>query len=348
VSASTGTHPHGSVGGLPTRRLGRGGPEISVLGLGTWAIGGGGWSFGWGPQDDEQSLRTMRRALEAGVTWFDTAAIYGLGHSEEVVGRFLAALPDGDRPLVFTKGGLVWDPADRLKDPRRDLSPKNMRRECEDSLRRLGVERIDLYQFHWPDLSGLAVEESWGEMARLIDEGKVRWGGVSNFDAGLLDRCELLRHVDSVQPPLSLISRGAAAEVVPWARRHGAGVICYSPMESGLLTDGFSARRRDDMAADDWRRRERSFQDEALATNLTLRDALQPVARRHGVPVAAVAVAWTLCWPGVTGAICGARRPEQIDGWIAAAALRLTAADLDEIAAAVELTGAGSGPVRPA
>jgi aryl-alcohol dehydrogenase-like predicted oxidoreductase len=332
---------------LPTRSLGRDGPEISVLGLGTWAIGGGGWSFGWGPQDDEQSLRTMRRALDAGITWFDTAAIYGLGHSEEVVGRFLAGLPAADRPLVFTKGGLVWDPADRRKDPRRDLSPANMRRECEGSLRRLRVERIDLYQLHWPDLSGMAVEESWAEMARLIDEGKVRWGGVSNFDVGLLDRCEALRHVDSMQPPLSLISRDAAAEVVPWAQRHGTGVICYSPMESGLLTDGFSARRCDEMAADDWRRREPGFRGEALARNMALRDALQPVARRHGVPVAAVAVAWTLCWPGVTAAICGARRPEQIDGWIAAAALRLTAADLDEIAAAVEFTGAGSGPARP-
>lgn len=353
MSAQAGTsQPHTSPrapgDALPTRRLGCNGPQISVLGLGTWAIGGGGWSFGWGPQDDEQSLQTMRRALDVGITWIDTAAIYGLGHSEEVVGRFLAGLPAGDRPLVFTKGGLVWDQADRMKNPRRDLNPGNIRRGCEDSLRRLGVDRIDLYQFHWPDLSGPAVEESWSEMARLIDEGKVRWGGVSNFDVGLLDRCESLRHVDSVQPHLSLVSREAAGDVVPWAQRHGTGVICYSPMESGQLTDGFTARRCGQMAEDDWRAHDSRFTDEALTRNLALRDALRPVAQRHGVSVAAVAVAWTLAWPGVTGAIVGARRPDQIDGWIAAATLRLTAADLDQIAAAVAASGAGSGPARPA
>lgn len=332
---------------MPARRLGRDGPAISVLGLGAWAIGGGGWSFCWGPQDDEQSLATMRHALDAGITWIDTAAVYGHGHSEEVVGRFLAGLADADRPLVFTKGGLVWDPADPMRMPARDSSPEVIRSQCEESLRRLGVDRIDLYQFHWPDETGVPVEESWGVMAGLIDDGLVRWGGVSNYGVELLERCEPVRHVDSVQPHLSLVERDSAADVVPWARDHGAGVICYSPMESGQLTDTFSRRRRDGLAADDWRRRVPPFADESLTRNLALRDALRPVAARHDTTTAAVAVAWVLAWQGVTGAIVGARRPEQIDGWIDAARLELTASDLDEIAAAIEATGAGRGPARP-
>lgn len=333
---------------LPVRRLGHAGPLISVVGLGAWAIGGGGWSFCWGTQDDDESLAAMRHALEAGITWIDTAGVYGLGHSEEVVGRFLADLPAAERPLVFTKGGLSWDLADPMAKPVRDSHPAVIREQCEDSLRRLGVDCIDLYQFHWPDETGVPVEESWGELAALIDEGKVRWGGVSNYGVDLLERCEAVRHVDSAQPHLSLIERDAAADVLPWAREHGSGVICYSPMESGQLTDTFSRERRDALHEQDWRRRVPPFSDAALQKNLALRDALRPIAERHGATTAAVAVAWVLAWDGVSGAIVGARRPEQIDGWIAGATLRLTDTDLDEIAAAVAATGAGSGPARPA
>lgn len=331
---------------LPTRPLGASGLQITTVGFGAWAAGGGGWAFGWGPQDDEVSVAAMRHAVERGVNWIDTAAVYGLGHSEAIVGRLLRELPAADRPYVFTKGGLVWDDADRMKPPARDLRPANVRRECEASLRRLGVERIDLYQFHWPDSTGTAVEDSWGEMARLVDEGKVRLAGVSNFDVALLERCEAVRHVDSLQPPFSLVRRDVAAAELPWCQAHGTGVIVYSPMQSGLLTERFSAERVRALADDDWRRRSPEFQEPRLGRNLALRDALRPVAERHGATVSAVAVAWTTHWPGVTAAIVGARSPEQVDGWLGAATLELTPADLDEIATAVERTGAGSGPAR--
>jgi aryl-alcohol dehydrogenase-like predicted oxidoreductase len=333
---------------LPTRPLGRSGLEITTVGFGAWAIGGGGWSFGWGPQDDEASLAAMRHAIERGVKWIDTAAVYGLGHSEELVGRLLRHFPGADRPLVFTKCGLVWDAGDPMRDPERVLRPESIRRECEASLSRLGVERIDLYQFHWPDETGTAVEDSWAEMVRLVQEGKVRAAGVSNFDVALLERCEALRHVDSLQPPFSLIRREAGAAEIPWCAEHDTGVIVYSPMQSGILTDRFSAARVERLPADDWRRRSEEFQSPNLEKNLALRDALRPVAERHGTTVAAVAVAWTLAWPGVSGAIVGARSPEQVDGWIGAASVELTLPDLDEIARAAERTGAGAGPVRPA
>ena len=333
---------------LGMRQLGRDGPDISVVGFGAWAAGGGGWAFSWGPQDDADSIAAMRRALDLGVNWIDTAAVYGLGHSEEVVGRLLAGLSPEDRPLVFTKCGLVWRDGDRRAMPRNDLRPESIRRECETSLRRLGVERIDLYQFHWPDDSGVPVEESWGAMQRLIEEGKVRWGGVSNFDVRLLERCESTAHVQSLQPPFSLIRRDAAAEVIPWCYAHASGVICYSPMQAGLLTDSFSAARVSQLARDDWRHRSAEFHAPLIDRNLALRDALRPIARRHDVSVAAVAVAWTLAWQGVTAAIVGARTPAQVEGWIAAGSLALDNADLDEIAGAVAATGAGDGPVRPA
>ena len=332
---------------LPVRPLGASGMRITTVGLGAWAIGGGGWAYGWGPQDDAASLATMRRALERGINWIDTAAIYGLGHSEEVVGRFLRELPQGERPLVFTKCGMAWDERDRMAEPRRTLEPASIRAECEASLRRLGVERIDLYQFHWPDDTGTAVEDSWAEMTRLVAAGKVRAAGVSNFDIGLLGRCEALRHVDSLQPGFSMIRRGVAAQEIPWCARHETGVICYSPMQSGLLTEDFGAARIAALAPDDWRRRSPDFRPPALERNLALRDALRPIAMRYETTVAAVAVAWTLCWPGVSGAIVGARAPEQVDGWLRAASLDLTVDDLDEIAAAISLSGAGSGPVRP-
>ncbi|HEU0109199.1 MAG TPA: aldo/keto reductase [Vicinamibacteria bacterium] len=331
----------------PTRPLGSSGLAITRVGFGAWAAGGGGWSFGWGPQDDEDSLAAMRRALERGVNWIDTAPVYGLGHSEEVVGRLLRDLPAAERPLVFTKCGLIWDARNPMVQSRRVLEPESIARECEASLRRLGVERIDLYQFHWPDQSGIPIEDSWAAMARLVEQGKVRAAGVSNFGLDLLERCEAVRHVDSLQPPFSLIRRDAAQREIPWCVEHGTGVVCYSPMQSGLLTDGFDAARVVRLAPDDWRRRAPEFQAPNLDRNLALRDALRPVARRRGVGVSAVAIAWTLAWSGVTGAIVGARSAEQVDGWIGAASLDLSGADLDEIAAALPRTGAGSGPLRP-
>ena len=333
---------------LPSRSLGTSGLDITTVGLGAWAIGGGGWAFGWGPQDDADSLATMRHALELGINWIDTAAVYGLGHSEAVVGRLLRELPARDRPLVFTKCGLVWDEQHPMTQARRVLEPKSLRAELEASLRRLGVERIDLYQFHWPDESGVAVEDSWAAMTRFVEEGKVRAVGVCNFDVALLQRCEPIRHVDSLQPPFSLIRRQITARELPWCAEHGTGVIGYSPMQSGLLTDGFTAARVGALAADDWRRRAAEFQEPNLSRNLALRDALAPIAHRHGTTVSAVAVAWTLGWPGVSGAIVGARKPAQVDGWVRAAALELGSADLQDIAAAVTRTGAGAGPVRPA
>jgi aryl-alcohol dehydrogenase-like predicted oxidoreductase len=329
---------------LPTRSLGSSGLGITTVGFGAWAVGGG----EWGPQDDAESIAAMRRALELGINWIDTAAIYGRGHSEEVVGRLLRGLPPRERPLVFTKCGLVWDDPKTAAEPRRVLEPKSIRREAEASLRRLGIERIDLYQFHRPDETGTPVEESWATMIRLGEEGKVRAAGVSNFDVGLLARCEAMRHVDSLQPPFSLIRRDAAKPEIPWCAEHATGVIVYSPMQSGLLTESFRAARVAALPAEDWRRRSPEFQEPNLGNNLALRDALTPIARRHGTTVSAVAVAWTLAWPGVTGAIVGARQPAQVDGWIGAAALELSGSDRDEIAAAIARTGAGTGPVHPA
>ena len=332
---------------LPTHQLGRTELQITRVGFGSWAVGGGGWAFGWGPQDDAQSLATMRHALELGINWIDTAAVYGLGHSEEVVGRLLREIPHAQRPYVFTKCGLVWDDGDHMREPRRILAPDSIRRECEASLRRLGVERIDLYQFHWPDESGTLVEDSWVEMLSLVEEGKVRAIGVSNFDVHLLARCEAIGHVDSLQPPFSLINRAAADKQIAWCASHDTGVICYSPMQSGLLTDSFTADRVGSLAGDDWRRRALEFQEPNVHRNLLLRDALAPIAKRHGTSVSSIAIAWTLPWPGVSGAIVGARTPKQVDGWIGAASVTLTPQDLDHIAAAIRQTGAGAGPAQP-
>jgi aryl-alcohol dehydrogenase-like predicted oxidoreductase len=301
--------------------------ELTTVGFGAWAIGGGDWKFGWGPQDDEDSIATIRHAVERGINWVDTAAVYGLGHSEEIVRQALDQVPADQRPYIFSKCGMVWDDADRMAPPQQVLRPESIHRECEASLRRLGVERIDLYQFHWPDETGVPVEDSWAEMARLVDEA--------------------IRHVDSLQPPFSLIRRRAAAEEIPWCAAHGTGVIVYSPMQSGLLTDRFGAERMKTMAADDWRRRAPDFNPPRLGRNLALRDALRPVAERHEATVAEIAIAWTLAWRGVTGAIVGARTPEQVDGWIDAGSIELGGEDLAEIAAILERTGAGSGPALP-
>jgi aryl-alcohol dehydrogenase-like predicted oxidoreductase len=329
---------------LPRRPFGRSSLEITVVGFGAWAAGGGGWAYGWGPQDDDESIASMRRALDRGVNWIDTAAVYGLGHSEEVVGRFLAGLPPGDRPLVFTKCGLQWDPHDRNMTPIRSLRPERIPEECDESLRRLGVERIDLFQFHWPDETGVAVEDSWAAMARLVEAGKIRMAGLSNFAEPLLDRCEAIRHVDSLQSPYSLIRRGLADREIPWCAAHGTGVIVYSPMQSGILTDSFSTERVAALADDDWRRKSPEFREPKLSANIALRDALRPIAARHGTSVSAIAVAWTLTTPGVTGAIVGARSAAQVDGWIGAAHVRLTPDDLAEIAAAVSRTQPSVAP----
>jgi aryl-alcohol dehydrogenase-like predicted oxidoreductase len=333
--------------GLPTRPLGSSGFQITTVGFGSWAIGGGGWAFGWGPQDDAESIAAMRHALDLGINWIDTAAVYGLGHSEEVVGKLLRELPASQRPLVFTKCGLTWDPNNPMQAAKRILKPETIRRECEASLKRLGVERIDLYQFHWPDETGTPVEDSWSTIVKLIEEGKIRAVGVSNFTVELLERCEAIRHVDSLQPLFSLISRQAADKLLPWCKNHNTGVICYSPMQSGILTDGFNSERVAKMASDDWRHRGPEFQDPALSRNLALRDSLRPIAARHGASVSSVAIAWTLSWPGLSGAIVGARTPAQVDGWIQAASLQLTQEDHAEIAAAIAKTQAGAGPSQP-
>jgi aryl-alcohol dehydrogenase-like predicted oxidoreductase len=333
---------------LQKRRLGTTDLELTTVGFGAWAIGGGGWAYSWGPQNDAQSVAAIHHAVSCGVNWIDTAAIYGLGRSETVVGRALRELPASERPFVFTKGGLVAHRESPYAEPERNLRPESIRSEVEASLQRLGVERIDLYQFHWPDAIGTPIEDSWAEMARLVDEGKVRAAGVSNFDVTLLERAEAVRHVDSLQPPFSLIRRDSATNLLPWAAGHGTGVIVYSPLQSGLLTDGFSAKRLAEMADDDWRRGSGQFAEPQLSRNLALRDALRPIAERRGVTVSAVAVAWTLAWPGVTGAIVGARSPEQVDGWIAGGSLQLEQSELAAIAEAIHRTRAGSGPTVPA
>jgi aryl-alcohol dehydrogenase-like predicted oxidoreductase len=333
-------------GTLPTTAFGTTGMEITRVGFGAWAIGGGGWAFAWGEQDDGDSVAAIRHAVERGINWIDTAAVYGFGHSEEVVARALRDLPANERPFVFTKCGLVWDENDR-NATRRVGDPGSIRREVDRSLRRLGVERIDLYQMHWPPDDGTPLEEYWGALLELKAEGKARAVGLSNHSAEQLERAERIGHVDTLQPPFSLINRQAAAAELPWCAEHRTGVIVYSPMQSGLLTGAFTTARAAQLGDGDWRSRSPDFTGEGLARNLALADALRPVAERHGTTVAAVAVAWTLAWRGVTAAIVGARDPRQVDGWLPAASLELPAADLDELADAIRRTGAGSGPERP-
>ncbi len=328
-----------------SRPLGRSALSISRVGFGAWAIGGPGFEYRGTAEGDEQSIKAMLHAFELGVSWVDTAPIYGNGHSEELVGAAVRRW-NGERPLVFTKCGRLWDSPD--VSPRSDLRPASIRAGCEASLRRLGVEAIDLLQFHWPDNdTGVAVEESWGELLRLKNEGKVRAAGVCNFDRALLERCEAVGHVESLQTPLSLIARDSAGGLIQHCAAHGTGVIVYSPMQVGLLTDSFAADHVEILAPDDWRRRHPEFRSPRLERNLALRDALRPIAAAHATSVSAVAVAWTLSWPEVTGAIVGARTREQVDGWNPGAALRLDDGDLDSIAEAIAGTGAGSGPARP-
>ena len=323
------------------RTLGRSGPELSAVGFGSWAVGGP-WKFGWGPVDDGESVAAIRYAVEQGVNWVDTAAVYGLGHSEEVVGRAVVPFSAGEDVFVFTKCGRNWvgRPEGVIEN---DLRPASIRAECEDSLRRLGLERIDLYQIHWPDwTTGTALDESWGTMAELVDEGKARWIGVSNFDVEQLERCEAVRHVDSVQPPLSLLARGVRTTVLPWAAEHGTGVLVYSPMGSGLLTGAFDAERIASLDPDDWRRHSPFFSEPLLGRNLALVEHLRPLAEQLGTTLPALAVAWALAQPGVTAAIVGARLPRHIDGWLPGAQLELGEPELREIVEAIADTEAGS------
>ena len=341
------THAVRDTDTLPTAALGTTGMRITRVGFGAWAIGGGGWTFAWGNQDDTDSIAAIRHAIERGINWIDTAAVYGLGHSEEIVARALRDIPADDRPYVFTKAGLVWDERNRAAPPRRIGDPLSLRREVEASLRRLDVERIDLYQMHWPAEDGTPLEDYWGTLLQLKEEGKVRAVGLSNHAVVQLAAAERVGHVDTLQPPFSAIRREVAAAELPWCAAHHTGVIVYSPMQSGLLTGAFSLQRAAQLGADDWRSRSPDFTGLGLRRNLALADALRPIAERHGATVAAVAVAWTLAWPGVTGAIVGARSPAQVDGWIGAASLELTQGDLDDVAAAILRTGAGTGPVLP-
>lgn len=324
---------------IPKKRLGANGPEISRVGLGSWAIGGP-YEFGWGPVDDEESIDSIRHGIDCGINWVDTAPVYGKGHSEEVVGRALEPFRKGDEVFVFTKCGRnYYGSSEKITS---DLRPETIRWECEQSLRRLKVERIDLFQFHWPDPeTGTALEDSWGTLGELIAEGKVRWGGVSNFDIPLLERCEAIRHVDSLQPPLNLINRAARNDVIPWCEDHGVGVIVYAPMGSGLLTGTFDRARMEGLAPDDWRRRSANFNEPRLSKNLALVEQLRAIANDVRIDPPALAVSWTLSVSGVTAAIVGSRSPQQVDGWFPAARVDLDLRTLDAIQQAIDLTGAG-------
>jgi len=300
-----------------TTQLGGTGLEISRVGFGAWAIGGAEYDWGWGEQDDEQSIATIHRALELGVNWIDTAAQYGFGHSEEVVGRAIAGLDE--RPLVFTKGGQPEGPnRTTLQTLRRD----SLRRECEASLRRLGVEAIDLYQIHFP-IPDEELEEGWTTLAELKDEGLVRHIGASNFSVEQLRRAQSIAPVEALQPPYSLLDREVEDEILPFCEREGIGVIVYSPMASGMLTGKMTRERIEGLPDDDWRRRSERFREPQLSRSLELVERLKRIGERHGASPGAVAVAWTLRNPAVDGAIVGFRRPDQVEPILAAADLEL-------------------------
>lgn len=333
---------------IATRRLGDTGLELSIFGLGSWAFGGGDWRYGLGPQDDDTSIATILRAVDLGVNWIDTAASYGFGRAEAIIGRALRQLSPAERPYVFTKCGVLWDEGRRYDEPRRILRPDTIRTEVEASLRRLGLERIDVYQVHWPpDDESTPLEDSWAEMASLVDRGLVGAIGVSNFSVEQLARCQAIHQIGSLQAPLSLIHRAAAEDVISSAARMGAGVVIYSPLQTGLLTDRWSRDRVASLPAGDRRLWHEDFLSPNLERNLGLRDEVRLVAERHGCSVGAVALAWTLAWPGVTSAIHGARSPEQLAVALEAAELQLSDDDLDEIADAIQHTKAGEGPSHP-
>jgi aryl-alcohol dehydrogenase-like predicted oxidoreductase len=313
---------------MQTRRLGDSDLHITPLGFGAWAIGGGDWAFAWGGQDDGDSIAAIREALDLGINWIDTAPVYGLGHSEEVVAKALEGV--ARKPLVFTKCGRVWD--ERRQIGKR-LTAASIRAECEASLRRLRVDSIDLYQIHWPEPDE-DVEEGWAECARLKAEGKVRWIGVSNFSVAQLERARAIAPVTSLQPPYSLLRREIEGEILPWCRSHGAGVLAYSPMASGLLTGAWTPARLAALPEDDWRKHKNPlFQEPLFSRHLAFVEVLRGVAARHGTTPGAVALAWVLANPAVTAAIVGARKAGQLRGLVAAADLALDAADLAAITA---------------
>jgi aryl-alcohol dehydrogenase-like predicted oxidoreductase len=313
---------------MQTRQLGNSDLHITPVGYGAWAIGGSGWQFAWGHQDDDDSIGAIHRALELGVNWIDTAAVYGLGHSEEVVARALKSW-SGPRPYVFTKCGLRWDARGQV---RKVLSGDSLRREVEDNLRRLGTDVIDLYQIHWPpDPDSSALEEGWTTLADLKREGKVRWIGVSNFSVQQLRRAQAIAPVTSLQPPYSLLHREVEGEILPYCRRENIGVIVYSPMASGLLTGAMTRERIAKLPNDDWRKGHPDFTEPNLTRNLALVDRLAQIARRHGRTTGEVTVAWTLHNPAVTGAIVGARNARQAEGVMRAGELRLSDEEVHEI-----------------
>jgi aryl-alcohol dehydrogenase-like predicted oxidoreductase len=309
---------------MKTKRLGNSDLLITPVGFGAWAIGGSGWEFGWGEQDDKASVAAIHRALELGVNWIDTAAVYGMGHSEEVVASAVRTWP-GPRPYVFTKCGLRWDEQGYV---RRDLTAASIRRECDDSLRRLNVDAIDLYQIHWPTDD---LEEGWSAMAQLQKEGKVRWIGVSNFNVEEMRRAQAIAPITSPEPPYSLVRREVEQEILPYCRSNGLGVIVYSPMASGLLTGAMTRERAASLPDSDWRSRDVEFHEPRLSKNLALVERLREVGERVQRPPGQVAIAWVLRNPAVTGAIVGARNAKQVEGNVDAATLRLTTKEIAEI-----------------
>jgi aryl-alcohol dehydrogenase-like predicted oxidoreductase len=310
---------------LKTTSLGSTDLEITRVGFGAWAIGGGGWEFGWGPQADEESIEAIHRALELGANWIDTAAAYGFGHSEQVVGRALEGL--GKRPYVFTKASVLEGPGRRVVH---SLKRDSILREAHASLERLGVDAIDLYQIHWP-IPEDEIEEGWSTFAELKEQGLVRHIGVSNFSVSQLRRIQQIAPVETLQPPYSLIDRTVEREIFPHTRREGIGVIVYSPMASGLLSGAMTRQRVERLPEDDWRKHDARFQEPQLSRHLELVERLNRVAARHGVTVGAVALAWTLRHPAVDGAIVGFRRPDQVDPILGAANLELDDSDIATI-----------------
>ena len=313
---------------MKRRRLGNSDLEITPIGFGAWAVGGD-WLYGWGDQDDKQSIAAIHRALELGVNWIDTAAVYGLGHSEEVV---LEALRQwkGLRPYIFTKCGLIWN---EKREVGYSLRADSVRRECEGSLRRLGVDVIDLYQIHWPTDDLAETLEGWTTLAQLRKEGKVRWIGVSNFGVEELQKAQAIAPITSLQPPYSLIRRDVESGQLPYCQREGIGVIVYSPMASGLLTGAMTRERAASLPKNDWRTRNPAFQEPKLSENLAVAERLRVVGARHGRSPGEVAIAWALRHPAVTAAIVGARNPKQVDGVIGAMEFRLTPEEIAQIEA---------------
>ncbi len=322
---------------MQTRRLGRTDLAITPIGFGAWAIGGE-WRFGWGPQDDSDSVAAIRQAVSRGMNWIDTAPAYGLGHSEDVVARALADIPSSERPYVFTKCSLVWG-EDRVVS--HDVSGPSIRREVEHSLRRLKVDAIDLYQIHWPRWAAQSgpspgsVAEAWATLADLKAQGKVRHIGVSNFTREDLQTAEAIAPIASLQPPYSMLRRAIETEILPFCDAHDIGVLAYSPMQSGLLTGAMTRARIEALPSGDWRRNNKEFQEPQLTANLALVDVLRDIGARHGLSAGEVAIAWTLRRPVVTAAIVGGRSAAQVDGVIGAADFRLSAGELDEIEAAL-------------